>query len=82
VLKALQMLDARPDEAAAYVHVAKAKAAQAALLAVQEGVQMHGGIGMTDAFDMGFYVKRQRVAEELFGDASFHADRLAGLHGY
>ena len=38
---------------------------------------MHGGIGMTDEFDIGFFMKRARVLQELFGDASFHMDRAA-----
>jgi len=45
-------------------------------------VQMHGGIGMTDEYDIGFYMKRQRVLAELYGDSDFHADRLARLSGY
>ena len=82
VLGALQRLDETPDEAAPLVSVAKAKAGQAATLAVQEAVQMHGGVGMTDAFDIGFFMKRARVAEELFGDTGFHADRVARAYGY
>jgi len=49
---------------------------------VQEGVQMHGGIGMTDEYDIGFYMKRARILAEMFGDANFHADRLAVAAGY
>ncbi len=82
VLKALQTLDESFDNAGAIVSVAKAKAGAAATLAVQEGVQMHGGIGMTDEFDMGFFMKRARVAQELFGDANFHADRIARMNRY
>jgi alkylation response protein AidB-like acyl-CoA dehydrogenase len=82
VLGALQRLDETPDEAAPLVSVAKAKAGQVATLAVQEAVQMHGGVGMTDAFDIGFFMKRARVAEELFGDTAFHADRVAKAYGY
>ena len=62
--------------------MAKAKCGQAATLAVQEGVQMHGGMGMTDEFEIGLFMKRARVLQELFGDASFHMDRLALLNGY
>jgi alkylation response protein AidB-like acyl-CoA dehydrogenase len=43
---------------------------------------MHGGIGMTDEYDIGFYMKRHRVLAELFGDANFHADKLARAAGY
>ncbi|MFN5528420.1 MAG: acyl-CoA dehydrogenase, partial [Bradyrhizobium sp.] len=50
--------------------------------AVQEGVQMHGGMGMTDQFDIGFFMKRARVCEELLGDANYHAAQLAQLRGY
>ena len=81
-LKAQQLLDEGSDEAEAMVSVAKAKAGRASALAVQEGVQMHGGIGMTDEYDIGLYMKRDRVLNELFGDAHYHADRLARLNGY
>mgnify|MGYP000563070007 CR=1 FL=1 len=82
VMKALQTLDADFDSAGAAVAVAKAKAGSTATLAVQEAVQMHGGVGMTDAFDIGFFMKRARVCQELFGDAAFHAEQLARLKGY
>ena len=64
------------------VSVAKAKVAKAAGLAVKEGVQMHGGIGMTDDHDSGLYMKRARVQEALYGGASFHRDRYARLQGF
>ena len=71
VLKALQTLDADFANAGAAVAVAKARAGTTATLAVQEGVQMHGGMGMTDQFDIGFFMKRARVCQELFGDSQF-----------
>lgn len=82
VLKAQQLLDAGDEKADAAVSVAKAMTGLATMLSVQEGIQMHGGIGMTDEYDIGFYMKRQRVLAELFGDANFHADRLARAAGY
>jgi alkylation response protein AidB-like acyl-CoA dehydrogenase len=82
VLKALQALDADFSNAGAAVAVAKARAGSTATLAVQEGVQMHGGMGMTDQFDIGFFMKRARVCQELFGDSNFHADRLARAKSY
>jgi alkylation response protein AidB-like acyl-CoA dehydrogenase len=82
VLKAQQLLDAGDDRAEAAVSVAKAMTGIATTLSVQEGVQMHGGIGMTDEYDIGFYMKRGRVLAEMFGDANFHADQLARAAGY
>jgi alkylation response protein AidB-like acyl-CoA dehydrogenase len=82
VLKALQTLDGHFEEAGAAVAVAKARAGSTATLAVQEGVQMHGGMGMTDQFDIGFFMKRARVCQELFGDSNFHADQLARMKSY
>jgi len=82
VIGALQRLDAGKDPEGLAVSVAKAKAGRVAELAVQEAVQMHGGVGMTDAFDVGLYMKRVRVLNELLGDAGFHADRLARAQGY
>ena len=82
VLKAQQLLDAGDPAAERATHVAKAMAGMTTTLAVQEGVQMHGGIGMTDEYDIGFYMKRGRVLAELFGDSDHHADALARLSGY
>jgi alkylation response protein AidB-like acyl-CoA dehydrogenase len=82
VLKALQAIDADPTTAGEAVAVAKARAGTSATLAVQEGVQMHGGMGMTDEFDIGFFMKRARVLQEYLGDSGFHADRLASMRGY
>ena len=82
VLKAQQLLDLGHDKADEAVSVAKAMTALATTLSVQESVQMHGGIGMTDEYDIGFYMKRARVLAELFGDANFHADSLAIAAGY
>ena len=82
VLKAMQMLDGDFERAGAAVAVAKARAGTTATLAVQEGVQMHGGMGMTDQFDIGFFMKRARVCQELFGDSNYHADQLARMKSY
>jgi alkylation response protein AidB-like acyl-CoA dehydrogenase len=82
VLKAQQALDGDFDHAGAAVAVAKARAGTTATRAVQEGVQMHGGMGMTDQFDIGFFMKRARVCQELFGDANYHADQLARMKSY
>jgi alkylation response protein AidB-like acyl-CoA dehydrogenase len=82
VLKAQQLLDADPAAATDAVAVAKARAGRSATLAVQEAVQMHGGMGMTDEFEAGFFMKRARVLQELFGDANFHLDQFALRRGY
>lgn len=82
VLHAQRQLDAGAGGAADAVAVAKARAGRAATLAVQEGVQMHGGMGMTDEFDIGLFMKRARVLQELFGDTYFHLDQLAQRRGY
>ncbi len=81
-LKAQQLLDAGDAGAATAVGVAKAMTGLATTLSVQEAVQMHGGIGMTDEYDIGFYMKRARVLAEMFGDSNFHADALARAAGY
>ncbi len=82
VLKALQTLDAAPEHAAMLVCAAKAKMGQVAQLATQEALQMHGGIGMTDEYDIGFFMKRVRVAEALYGDANYQADKFARMRNY
>ena len=82
ILKAQQLLDGGSEGAEQAVSVAKAQIGLATTLAVQEGIQMHGGIGMTDEYDIGFYMKRGRVLAELFGDANYHANLLAEASGY
>ena len=81
-LAALQAIDAGRPDAEQAAGVAKAKAGRVAELAVQEAVQMHGGVGMTDEFDVGLFMKRVRVLNELLGDAGFHAERLARAQGF
>ncbi len=82
ILHAGRKLDEDPDNAGLAVSLAKARATATAKLAVIEGVQMHGGIGMTDAYDMGFYMKRARVGAEWLGDYSYHAERVAAARGF
>ena len=81
-LKAAQLLDAGDPRAELFTSVAKAKAGRVSALAVQEGVQMHGGIGMTDEHDIGLYMKREAELSELFGSPRCHAGRVAELSGY
>jgi acyl-CoA dehydrogenase len=81
VLAALDALDRGGAEAAALASLAKAKAADTLELVSCEAVQMHGGIGMTDAEEIGFFLKRARVAQQMLGDACFHRDRYASLMG-
>lgn len=82
VLKALQAVQKDAMRARVLVSQAKSRACTTANRAVQEGVQLHGGIGMTDDLDIGLFMKRARVLQELFGDAAFQEDRVATLCGY
>jgi len=75
-------IDEGREDAPLAASIAKAKAGRVAELAVQEAVQMHGGVGMTDEFDVGLFMKRVRVLNELLGDAGFHAERLARAQGF
>jgi alkylation response protein AidB-like acyl-CoA dehydrogenase len=81
-LKAAELIDSGDSRSELMTAVAKAKAADVASLAVREGVQMHGGIGMTDEHDIGLYLKREAVLGELFGDVYYHRSRVAELSGY
>jgi len=82
VLAALDALDRGDKRIAEYASLAKARASETLHLASNEMVQLHGGIGMTDEHDAGLYLKRARVAEALYGGASFHRDRYASLLGF
>jgi alkylation response protein AidB-like acyl-CoA dehydrogenase len=79
---ALQAIDSDTPDVPELVSLAKAKMGDVFHLVSNEMVQMHGGIGMTDAHDSGFYMKRARAAEAAFGNQGYHRDRYARLQGY
>jgi len=84
VLEALTALDEGRDtaEVAKLASLAKAKVGETYNRVSREGIQMHGGIGMTDEFDIGFFIKRAAVTEQAFGDVNFHRNRYGELEGY
>jgi len=82
VLKALQAMDEGDAKAPALASIAKAKLCQVTELATNEAIQMHGGIGMTDEYEIGFFIKRARPSQMMFGDNHYHTDRFAQLSGY
>ena len=82
VLKALQAIDKDTDNLALLASTAKAKVGETYKLMSNEGIQMFGGIGMTDDEEIGFFLKRARVAQQTLGDAGFHYGRYAALRGY
>ena len=82
VLKALQSIDEGDVKSSALASIAKAKLCEVAELSTNEAIQLHGGIGMTDEYEIGFFIKRARPAQALFGDYNYHADRYALLCGY
>ena len=82
VLQALQAIDAGEESLALLASAAKAKLCEVAQRATNEAIQMHGGIGMTDEHEIGFFIKRARVAQHTFGDYNYHLDRFAQLSGF
>jgi alkylation response protein AidB-like acyl-CoA dehydrogenase len=82
VLRALQALDEAAADLPMLASAAKARCGDTARLAVNEAVQMHGGIGMTDEYDIGFFMKRAAAARQEYGDSYYHANRFAAIRGY
>ena len=80
--EALQAIDADAPDRSLLASAAKAKLSAVAARATNEGIQMHGGIGMTDEYDIGLFIKRARVLQHWLGDENFHLDRMARLSGY
>ena len=76
---ALQAIDAEADDVAQLVSLSKCRTGEFLHNMSNQLIQIHGGIGMTDEFDAGFYLKRARVLENLFGNRAFHRDRFARL---
>lgn len=82
VRRALTTLDTQPSQSPLWCAAAKAKATAVSRLAAAEGIQMHGGVGMTDEYDIGLYYKRAQAAGEYLGDDAFNAGEVARLSGY
>jgi len=82
VLKALHALDEDEGNVPELASLVKAKLSETAHNVAAEAIQMHGGVGMTDEFDIGFFLKRCQVLETFLGDRYFHLDRFARLRGY
>jgi acyl-CoA dehydrogenase len=81
VMKAAALWDAGEAAAPEYVSLAKARVGQIACHVTTEAVQFHGGIGVTDEFDIGLFLKRARAAAEQLGDSAFHTERYARMQG-
>jgi len=82
VLDALRAIDEGRENLPSLASAAKARLSDTASLVTREGIQMHGGIGMTDEEEIGFFLKRAKTAELFLGDAGFHRDRFATLQGF
>ena len=82
VLQALQAIDSGDEQLPLLASAAKAKLCEVAQRATNEAIQMHGGIGMTDEHEIGFFIKRARVVQHTFGDYNYHLDRFAQLSGF
>lgn len=82
VLDGLMAIDENRDDVPQMASLVKARLNDTYFLVSNEALQMHGGIGMTDEFDIGLFMKRARVAQASFGDSAFHRSRYASLEGY
>lgn len=82
ILQALSTVDEAPEQLPLMASLAKAQLNELVKLVTNEAVQMHGGIGVTDELEIGFFLKRARVTMQIFGDTGFHRDRYATLCGY
>ena len=82
VLEALNALDQDSDELPKLASLAKARLNDTYHLVSTEGIQLHGGIGMTDEHEIGFFLKRSRVCEQTFGNSAFHKNRFGEVQGY
>ena len=82
VLKSLQAIDSDDSNLPKLASLAKAKLGMTFKLVSNEAVQMHGGIGVTDDADVGFFLKRARVIQRTLGDSNYHLDRVAKMNNY
>ena len=82
VMAAVQGADERSNELQRLSSLAKTIAGETLHLVSNEAIQMHGGVGVTDEYDLGFFIKRSRVAEQIFGSSTYHTERYANLSGF
>ena len=82
VIESITSFDEGGNDSKRLASLSKAKIGEVFHLVSNESVQMHGGIGVTDEYDIGLYLKRARVAEQIFGNSDFHKNRYAELTGY
>lgn len=82
VIAACVAVDENSNDLTRMASLAKFKAGETNHLVTNEAVQMHGGVGVTDEYDVGLYLKRARVTEHIFGNAEYHLDRYASLSEY
>ena len=82
VIAAMRAADEKSNDVQRLSSLAKTVAGETLHLVSNEAIQMHGGIGVTDEYDIGFFLKRARVAEQIFGSAKFHTERYANLSGF
>jgi len=82
IMAAMQGADNNSNELQRLASLAKTMAGETLHLVSNEAIQMHGGIGVTDEYDLGFYLKRSRVVEQIFGCSKFHTERYANISGF
>tara|TARA_Y100001954_G_scaffold35675_1_gene34482 strand:+ start:661 stop:1800 length:1140 start_codon:yes stop_codon:yes gene_type:complete len=82
VMAAMRAADENSNELQRLSSLSKTMAGETLHLVSNEAIQMHGGIGVTDEYDIGFFLKRARVAEQIFGSAKYHTERYANLSGF
>ena len=82
VIAACNAVDENSNDLKRMASLAKFKAGETNYLVTNEAVQMHGGVGVTDEYDVGLYMKRARVTEQIFGNSEYHLDRYATLSDY
>ena len=82
VMAAIHGADENSNELQRLSSLAKTIAGETLNLVSNEAIQMHGGIGVTDEYDLGFFIKRSRVAEQIFGSSTYHTERYANLSGF
>jgi alkylation response protein AidB-like acyl-CoA dehydrogenase len=80
--KAAILLEGNHVDAQKFCSMAKAKSGQVSRLVTNDSIQLHGGIGMTDEYDVGLYLKRVSISEKMFGNTNYHVDNVATSNGF
>lgn len=76
VINAAGHLDAERDTSERHISAAKNLMGRAGRMIAEDAIQMHGGIAMTQEYELAHIAKRIVMCDHRFGDTDYHLERF------